>query len=139
MGPIVVECKGTQTDGPMIIDPQQIEKEIAIKFEGLFENILREKMQTLKQDNDEWKQFLKDKLAQTNAVQNEYRSGIENLQTEIFDKFKQDIVKKWKGDVTDCIEQLDDHASNVQLQQLNDNRQFAVNPLQRTGSSESII
>merc|ERR1712173_343256 len=93
-------------------------------------------MQTLKNDNEEWRQFLQQKLSETNVFQNEYALGIERVQTEIFDKFRKDIVKKWRGDAMDCVEQLDEIASNVQLQQ-NEN-QFA-NPLQRTDSSESII
>merc|ERR1712154_201738 len=70
--PVILMEKGTQTHGPPPLDPQQIEAEITQRFEILFGKLFREKMNEIKQDNDEWRQFLKMKMNETNVCQNEY-------------------------------------------------------------------
>eukprot|EP01084_Bolivina_argentea_P108687 194260_1 len=107
---------GTQTEGPKRIDVKKIENELSIKFKIIFENLFRDKLDELKNDNDHFKQFLRDKVTETTEIQNIYNIKMKQIQNDIFNKFKKDILKKWKDDVMDIVDQLDEHGSNIQTQ-----------------------
>merc|ERR1712228_226925 len=137
---VIMAEKETQTQGPPPMNPQQIEAKISQRFELVFKSLFQQKMKELKQDNDEWRQFLREKVEETTMFQTQYNAQMKRVQNEIFGKFRKDIVKKWKSDCMDIVEQLDEYASNIQQQQQLqcDDNQYA-NPLQRTDSSELII
>jgi len=113
---IIMEEKGVQTEGRRRVDAKKIEAEITNKFETLFNNLFSEKMDELRNDNNEFREFLKEKAEETNNVQTEYNGKLKEIQNEIYNKFKTDILKKWKDDVMDVCEQLDEHGTTIQTE-----------------------
>eukprot|EP01083_Nonionella_stella_P006639 19247_1 len=131
---VVMEDKQTQTEakGLLHVDVNKIENQISSRFKILFENLFRDKCEELRNDNDGFRQFLRGKASETNDIQNDYNAKMKHVQSEIFNQFRENILKKWKDDAMDVCEQLDEYATNIQSQ----NRVAAMG---RSDSSDDIV
>ena len=94
-----------------------IQEEVSSKFKKLFNNLFHDKVRELRRDNEEFRRFLQEKAQRTTELHTEYGAKVKAIQNEVFSKMGKDILKKWKDDVMDSIEQLEEHASTIHDQQ----------------------